>query len=177
MKKINNVNVNVAWAPLTAIQADAYVIPQYSDAVFEHSLSRSIEQDGAVLGSAAYFQKLLLSGEVAPGTIFVVASGGGKSTYLFHAACMDEGDEAENWVKSCVLDALQKAEERQLKTLALPPLGCGEWGCLSTDKATAAIFSAIKDFGETVWLRNVKIVVTKNVPTVDIIEQALQKVS
>lgn len=176
MKKVNNVNVNVAWAPLNAIQADAYVIPQYSDAVSEHYLTQSIEQDGAVLGSAAYFQKLLLSGEVAPGTVFVAASGGGKSTYLFHAACMDEGDEAENWVRSCVSDALQKAEDRQLRSLAFPPLGCGEWGSLTTEKAAAVILSAIKNFGETIWLRNIKIVVTKNIPTVDIFEQALQQV-
>lgn len=147
--KIGNVTVSVAGGDMTQIKADAYIVPEFDDCISEGGVGGAIYRSGAGKGMEAYGKHLAEKGKLKLKDVFVAEAGGGKSKYLIHAVTVGaDKDTAFEVTKEGVYNALKAAQEKGVKSVAVPAIGTGIIGSLTDTESANAILSGVKKFAD-----------------------------
>lgn len=124
-RKVNNTVVRLQHGDLTALPVDAFVFYAREDLALGAGYGSAIQSRGG----AAIKKELDKISSVKMGEAVVTTAGGLNSQYIIHA-CGPKFQEPdlEKKLRACILSALRAAEEKKLKTVALPPMGAGFYG-------------------------------------------------
>jgi O-acetyl-ADP-ribose deacetylase len=132
---------------LTALEVDAVVFYARPDLALGSGFGTAI----SVRGGAAVQKELKGLGPVAVGQAVVTGAGNLKAKYLVHAVGprFQEVD-TEAKLRATVLSALEAAEAKDVKRIALPPMGAGFYG-VSLELCARVMIEAIQSYleGET----------------------------
>ena len=174
--KIRNIEVNVVLGDITSLRVDAYIVPQFDDALSEGGVGGAVMRAGALSGMNAYQEYIDKKGALNFGEGIITKSRGGNSKFLLHVASVGSGMEREfDTVRKAVFFALQLAENHSVSSVATPALGTGIIGDLTDEQSAKAIFSAIDEFSKTgKSVRSVSLVIYGNPKAVACAESVLQ---
>ncbi len=145
--KVNGIKVKAVWGQISAVQADAYVVPEYPDHVSSTPMINDIIAGGAQYGFDVFKRHLSLGSLNMCSAILSVANGG-NSRYLIHSDVL--GGPAEK-LASNIEDAMSavmtiaRPQKEMITSMAMPLIGFGEFGSLSATAAAIALLSGINN--------------------------------
>ena len=85
--KVNGIKVKAVWGQISAVQADAYVVPEYPDHVSSTPMINDIIAGGAQYGFDVFKRHLSLGSLNMCSAVLSVANGG-NSRYLIHSVVL-----------------------------------------------------------------------------------------
>ena len=157
---IGNVTVNVALGDMTAIKADAFVVPEFQTRVSEGGVGGAIWSKGAGKGMEAYEKHIKKHGKQEFGSVVVTDAGGGNSSKLLHAVTVGSGAENEfTTIQTAVYNALRTAQEQGMQSVVIPQMGTGIIGSLTSEQSAGAIMSGINQFNADGGKMDVSVVI------------------
>ena len=157
---IGNVTVNVALGDMTAIKADAFVVPEFQTCVSEGGVGGAIWSKGAGKGMEAYERHIKKHGKQEFGSVVVTDAGGGNSSKLLHAVTVGSGAENEfTTIQTSVYNALKTAQEQGMQSVVIPQMGTGIIGSLTSEQSAGAIMAGINRFNADGGKMDVSVVI------------------
>lgn len=148
-KKVGNTNVTISEGDMTAIKADAYIVPEFQGGASYGGVGGAVANAGGNRGLGHYQKYVDDNGKQKYGTVISTPSGGGNAAVLLHAVTVGSGEENEfAVVQDAVFNALTVAKEQGLHSLAMPALGTGIIGDLEDDQSAKAMLSAVEEFSK-----------------------------
>lgn len=148
MKQINRIQAEVINGNIAAMAVDAVIVPQFNSCASYGGVGGAMARSGARNGLDEY-DAHAQKHPLVFGEAFMTASGGGCSKYLLHVATVGCDDDKAFAATGCaVYKALQLADNVGLKTIAVPAIGNGIIGCLTTEQSAKAVFAAVAQFAE-----------------------------
>ncbi|MCD6575295.1 macro domain-containing protein [Candidatus Aerophobetes bacterium] len=142
MMQVGDVNIKVVKGDITEQEVEAIVNAANNHFIMGGGVAGAIKRKGG---------KIIEDEAVAQGPVEVgeaVITSGGKlpARFVIHASTMgmDFKTSAEK-IKAATFNALKKAEEKGIKQLAFPALGCGV-GRFSVRKAAEIMIEQIKSY-------------------------------
>lgn len=147
MKKINNVKVVIKNGNVAAENVDCIVVPQFDSCASYGGVGAAICAAGMEKGLEAYDkkaqEKTFKYGEV------LITESGRNGIKLAHAATAGANSEQQfRVVFEAMFRILMSAKEQGLKTIAVPEIGTGIIGTLTSEQSAKAIFGAIYQFSK-----------------------------
>lgn len=145
--KIGNNRVAVALGDMTQLQADAFVVPQFTSASSFGGVGGAVARAGGTHGLEEYQRFIDSQGEQKFGTVLLTESGGGNAKHHLHVASVGSPKDDEfNTVQTGFYNALKTAEANGIKSVVAPAMGTGIIGQLESDQSARAMMSAVDQF-------------------------------
>ena len=141
-KKINQTVLRVVKGDITDTEVEAFVYYATSDLQLGSGFGNAI----TVRGGQSIQKELEQFGTIDVGESVITEAGKLKSKYIVHAVgpkFQDENLEAK--LKTTIVNALKRAEEKGIKQLAFPPMGAGFYG-VPLDKSADITLGTIKEY-------------------------------
>lgn len=149
MKKIGKINVQVVSGNIATMPVDAIVVPQFTDCASYGGVGGAICRYGARAGIDEY-NALAQKSPFFYGDAVITPSHGGTSKYLIHVATVGETAKSSFTITcKAVFGALLMADDKGIKSLAVPAIGSGIIGHLTIEQSAKAIFSAVEMFSQS----------------------------
>lgn len=143
------IQVTIELGDITLKKADAYIVPQFNNAVAFDGVRWAIAQAGGKPGLDVFENRFRALGPQAFGSAHLTPSGGGNTPNLIHVIAISPGKNEEfRVVSSSIYHALCVAEEQGLTTVAAPILGRGDMGTLSAEMSAIAMMEGIERFSK-----------------------------
>lgn len=137
--KIKDTEITVEQADITGLKVDAIVNAANNELVMGGGVAGAIKR----AGGKEIEMEALTQGPIPVGEAVVTGAGSLPSTYVIHAATMGmDFATDEQKIRSSCANALRRAEELKLSSLALPALGCGV-GKYPPDRAAKVMAQAV----------------------------------
>jgi O-acetyl-ADP-ribose deacetylase (regulator of RNase III) len=137
-------SVSVRTGDLTKLQADAYVVPQFTDQASFAGVGGAVARAGGERGLARYEEHLLVNGDMRVGEAFLARSGGGNADCHLHVASLVSDRKGEfGVVHTAFYNALRLAIEHGIGSIAAPALGTGTGGHLTPEQSAKAMMGAL----------------------------------
>lgn len=174
--KVNGIKVKAVWGQISAVQADAYVVPEYPDHVSSTPMINDIIAGGAQYGFDVFKRHLSLGSLNMCSAVLSVANGG-NSRYLIHSVVL--GGPAEK-LASNIEDAMSavmtiaRPQKEMITSMAIPLIGFGEFGSLSATAAAIALLSGINNFNRKHYIKEIKIVIAASPEAVDEVNRVIK---
>jgi O-acetyl-ADP-ribose deacetylase (regulator of RNase III) len=154
-KKINQSMLRVVKGDITDTEVEAFVYYATTDLQLGSGFGNAI----AIRGGQSIQKELEQFGTVETGESVITAAGKLKSKYIVHAVgpkFQEENLEAK--LKTTIVNALKRAEEKGIEQIAFPPMGVGFYG-VPLDESAGITLGTIKEYlaGDT-KLREVMVV-------------------
>lgn len=174
--KVNGIKVEAVWGQISAVKADAYVVPEYPDRVSGTPMINDIIVGGAQYGFDVFKRHLSLGSLNMCSAVLSVANGG-NSRYLIHSVVL--GGSAGKQVSDIedAMDAVMtiaRPQKEMIASMAMPLIGFGEFGSLSATVAAKAILSGINNFSQKHYIKEIKIVITESPEAVDEVNRVIK---
>jgi O-acetyl-ADP-ribose deacetylase (regulator of RNase III) len=145
MKKINNIKIDVKNGNLAREKAEFYVVPQFNSCASYGGVGGAIEEAGMVVGLDIY-DKVASDKPFNYGDVLITKSGK-PGIMLAHVATVGaKPDEQFGVVLRAMFKVLVSANSLGLKSIAVPEIGTGIFGSLTSEQSAKAIFGAIAKF-------------------------------
>ena len=123
--RINRTGVRLIVADLTDLDVDAFVFYAQSDLALGSGYGTAI----SVRGGPTIQQELQELAPVAAGEAVVTAAGKLKARHIIHAVGPRfQEEEMEGKLRTTMRNALARAEEQDIDSLAFPAMGAGYYG-------------------------------------------------
>jgi O-acetyl-ADP-ribose deacetylase (regulator of RNase III)/ADP-ribose pyrophosphatase YjhB (NUDIX family) len=120
--KVRDISVEVVQGDITELALDAIVNAANNELVMGGGLAGVIKKKGG----PSIEQEAVRKGPIAVGEAVVTKAGKLKAGHVIHAATMALDHKTnENYIRAACANALKRASELGLKSIALPALGCG----------------------------------------------------
>lgn len=144
---VNRSSVRLTREDVTDIEVDAFVYYAQNDLVLGSGFGTAI----SVRGGPTIQKELEELAPVATGEAIVSAAGNLKAQYIVHAVgpkFQEEDTEAK--LRTTVLGALKRADEKGVRRIAFPAMGAGYYG-IAPDLCARVMLDTIKSYleGET----------------------------
>lgn len=149
--------VAVALGDMTAIPADAYVVPHWQGAASFDGVGEAIVNSGALSGLESYEQYLEKLPKRENGEpkqkwcdVKFTDSGGGLSTYLANVVTIgsSDADTEKAIIAKATMRVLAKLQGCNRNSVVFPAMGTGDFGRLTDMVSAQAILGAIEMFRE-----------------------------
>jgi len=142
--------INISLGDMTAVAADAYIVPEFNSAASFGGVGGAIARAGASAGLNDYQEYIDKNGEQPYGQVILTPSYGGQSQHLLHVVSVGSGGDKEfSTVQTSIFNALKVAEANGIKKIVIPALGTGIIGRLSDEQSAKAMMSAIHDYAQS----------------------------
>jgi len=141
------VNVKIKETEIKVIQGD--ITEQDTDAIVDAANNRLIMGGGVAgairrKGGQSIQDECNKIGPIPIGEAAVTGAGKLKARYVIHAATMGMNFETdEQKIRVSTMNSLKRAEEKKMKSIAFPALGCGVGG-FPPEKAAEIMIEEIK---------------------------------
>jgi O-acetyl-ADP-ribose deacetylase (regulator of RNase III)/ADP-ribose pyrophosphatase YjhB (NUDIX family) len=120
--KVRDIDVQVVQGDITELAVDAIVNAANNELVMGGGLAGVIKKKGG----QSIEDEAVKKGPIAVGEAVATKAGKLKAKYVIHAATMSLDHQTnEHFIRSSSANALKRASELGLKSIALPALGCG----------------------------------------------------
>ncbi|MBS4773447.1 MAG: macro domain-containing protein [Proteobacteria bacterium] len=148
MKQIKTIQVQVIDGNIATMKVDAVMVPQFNNGASYGGVGGAITRSGAGSGMDEY-NDYAEKKPLSYGDVYMTASGGGSAEYLLHLATVGcKADTSFACTVNAVCKALFLADEKGVKTIAVPAVGSGIIGTLTLEQSAKAIFKAVALFAE-----------------------------
>jgi O-acetyl-ADP-ribose deacetylase (regulator of RNase III) len=143
-KKINKSVLRVVKGDITDTEVEAFVYYATSNLQLGSGFGNAI----AVRGGPSIQKELEGLGPVETGESVISDAGKLKSKYIVHAVGPKfQEEEIEAKLKTTILNALKRAEEKGIEQIAFPPMGVGFYG-VPIPKSAEITLGTIKEYLE-----------------------------
>ena len=123
--KIKETEIKVVQGDITEQEADAIVNAANNRLIMGGGVAGAIRRKGG----QSIQEECNKIGPIAIGEAAVTGAGNLKAKYVIHAATMGMNFETdEEKIRSATRNSLKRAEEKKIKSIAFPALGCGVGG-------------------------------------------------
>lgn len=143
-KKLGKIEIKLVQGDITEQEVDAVVNAANNHLWMGVGVAGAIERKGGV-----EIEKEAMSKRPIPiGEAVVSGAGSLKAKHVIHAAVMGQ-DLTTNGehIKNATLNALKRAEELKVESIAFPAFGTGVGG-FPVDESARIMFDAVKDFSQ-----------------------------
>ncbi len=163
---VDGIKVRVCFSDICVMEAEACVVPQFSDRVADTGVAATLLHSGFSRGVLEYEELFERYGKKSLpfGSAFTNNAYTGGYAWLIHVPVLDAaGFEAYDAVIFAVYAALHEADRHNLYDIVIPAIGTGYKGLLSFKQSAKAMLTALKSFRpKNDTLREIKFVVSKN---------------
>lgn len=147
--KIGTSEVRIEVGDLSALETDAYIVPEFTEAASFQGVGGAIARAGGEAGLEMFDAFVQENGELAWGSVLITPSGGGKAKHLLHVVSVGAGPSSEfEVIQSGFYNALRVAEQNELTDIIAPALGTGLAGRLTPDQSAKAMMSALARYSD-----------------------------
>ena len=138
---VNRSSVRLIRGDVTDIEVDAFVFYALEDLTVGAGFGTAI----SVRGGPGIAKELEELAPIAVGEAVVTAAGNMKAQYIIHAVGPKFQEEnTEGKLRTTVLSALKRAEEKGVQRIAFPAMGAGYYG-IAPEVSARVMLQAIKD--------------------------------
>ena len=138
--QINRSIVRLIKGDITDLEVDAFVFYASADLALGSGFGTAI----SVRGGPTIQKELQELGPVADGEAVVSAAGNLKARHIIHAVGPKFREEdAEQKLRTTVLNSLKRAEEKGIERIAFPAMGAGYYG-IANEVCACVMLDAIK---------------------------------
>jgi O-acetyl-ADP-ribose deacetylase (regulator of RNase III) len=145
--KVNGSKMRLLQSDITELDIDSFVYYAQHDLKLGSGFGTAI----SIRGGPSVQEELKSLGEVNTTDVVITGAGELKAKHIVHAVGPRFQEEnLEGKLKTTILNALKKAEEKGIKTIAFPAMGVGFYG-VPLDLSASVTLGTIKDYlsGET----------------------------
>jgi O-acetyl-ADP-ribose deacetylase (regulator of RNase III) len=147
--KIGCNDIRIMMGDMTAVAADAYIVPEFPDAASYGGVGGAISRSGGKYGLEWYQRFVDQKGQQTYGQVVLTPSGGGNAPFHLHVVSVGSGSSNEfDVVQTGFYNALKVAEHYDLQQVAAPAMGTGVIGRLSSKQSARAMMSAVHRYGQ-----------------------------
>ncbi len=151
-KKVRNSKIRLEISDITDIETDAFVFYATEDLELGSGFGTAI----AVRGGPRVQQELREIGSARPTEAVITSAGEMKAEYIIHAVGPKfQEEDTENKLAATIKNALNAAEEKGIKRLALPAMGAGFYGVPIDASAEITIDTVSKHLGNSSNIKEV----------------------
>lgn len=140
--KINNKTIKIIQGDITKVEADALVNAANNQLWMGGGVAGAIKHKGGIIIEKEAISK----GPIPIGEAIITTAGELKAKYIIHAAGMGtdlQTDEIK--IKNATKNALKRAHEAKIKSIAFPSIGTGVGG-FSVSEAAKIMIKSTLDF-------------------------------
>lgn len=163
---VDGIEVRVCFSDICVMNAEACVVPQFSNRVADTGVAATLLHSGFSRGVLEYgelFERY--KAKALPfGSAFTTNAYTGGYAWFIHVPVLDaESFEVYDAAMFAVYAALYEADRLNLYDIVIPALCTGHKGLLSFKQSAKAMLTALKSFrSEHDTLREIKFVISKN---------------
>jgi len=157
--RVKNTVISLVKEDITDIEIDSFVYYAQHDLVLGSGFGTAI----SVRGGPSVQEELNEFGVLQTTEVVISGAGNLKAKYIIHVVGprFQEG-ELEEKLKTTVLNALKKAEEKGAKSIAFPPMGTGFYGVPLELSARVTLNTIVEFSEEETSIRDIKICLMDN---------------
>ncbi len=139
-RKIKDSIIRLEKGDLTAMEIEAIVFYASPDLVLGSGFGSAISARGGM----SIQEELKSFGTISAGEAVITSAGELNSKYIIHAVGPRfQEDDSEKKLRTTLLNALNMAEEKGIRRIAIPPMGAGFYG-IPLDMCARVMLEAIK---------------------------------
>ncbi|MGB7061633.1 MAG: macro domain-containing protein [Candidatus Zixiibacteriota bacterium] len=143
-KRLGKIEIKLIQGDITEQEFDAIVNAANNHLWMGVGVAGAIKRKGGV----EIEQEAMSKGPIPVGEAVVTGAGSLKAKYVIHAAVMGQDlKTSEEHIRNGTLNALKRAEELKIKSIAFPAFGTGVGG-FPADECARIMFNAVKDFSQ-----------------------------
>ncbi len=147
MKTINNIKIVVKNGNIAEENTVCIVVPEFKDCASYGGVGYAIEAAGMRAGLEAY-DEAASNKPFNYGDVLITESGKAGVKLAHIATAGANHDEQFNAVLKAIFQTLASANALGIKNIAVPEVGTGIIGCLTSEQAAKAIFGAVFQFSK-----------------------------
>lgn len=140
--KVNGSKMRLLQADITELDIDSFVYYAQHDLKLGSGFGTAI----SIRGGPSVQEELKSLGKINTTDVVITGAGELKAKHIVHAVGPRFQEEnLESKLKQTILNALKKAEEKGIKTIAFPAMGVGFYG-VPLDLSASVTLGTIKDY-------------------------------
>jgi len=140
--KVDIMKIELMKGDITRLEVDAIVNPANSKLVMGGGVSAALH----AIGGEEIEKEAVKKAPIGLGEAMVTNAGKLRAKFVIHAATMHLGGTSnEKIISECTTNSLKRADRLELRTIALPALGCGI-GRFPVEKGAKIILTGILDY-------------------------------
>jgi O-acetyl-ADP-ribose deacetylase (regulator of RNase III) len=141
-KRLGRIEIKLIQGDITEQEVDAIVNAANNHLWMGVGVAGAIKREGGV----EIEQEAMRKGPIPVGEAVVTGAGSLKAKYVIHAAVMGQDlKTSEEHIGNGTLNALKRAEELKIKSVAFPAFGTGVGG-FPVDDCARIMIDAVRDF-------------------------------
>ncbi len=145
--RIGDIEVKISVGDMTTFTTDAYIVPHFGTCASFGGVGGAVARSGGGPGLKEFDEYITRHGKQEFGFVHLADSGGGNSRYVLNVVSVGSGAEQEfEVVTKSILHALKTAGAKNLKAVAMPALGTGIIGDLTSDQSAKAMMAGVQQF-------------------------------
>ncbi len=157
--QINNSTIRLVKGDITDFEIDSFVFYARNDLVPGAGFGNAI----SIRGGPSIQEELKQFGTLNTTECVITSAGEMKVKYIIHAVGPKfQEEDLENKLRTTILNSLKKADEKDIKGIAFPPMGTGFYGVPLNKSAEIMIETIIEYLSGDTKLKDVVIILQDN---------------